>query len=350
MSTRRARSTAVRRWRQLAVELSLPPLGDCTKDPRVRVLAQAFVPALHDSGRGPTGSTIGGYLSGVRNYFSEAGFPDPTARELNPLVRRAVDALRRERPAHRPVRKIKPISPSFLRRTRPAAGTRDYYLWRVVALAFFGLHRVSELRPWHASGPSGFGARTNMVICNERASGGRASLTIDRSKSDRFSKGAVVYHNATGSDLCPATLVRECLREVAGRGANTPLFTHRNGAVVTATQVGRFIKRGARTVYGSDNLYNTHSCRVGGVNTMVAAGYQIDAIMTMGRWRSTAVREYLRQCAAALQLERRPPPTDPNTARVLQAMAHPLVALALDPTELDARPHGEAKRSSGPAA
>ena len=132
--------------------------------------------------------------------------------------------------------------------------------------------------------------------------------------------------------------------------APTPLFTHRGGAVVTATQVGRFTKRGARAIYGSDHLYNTLSCRVGGVNTMVAAGYEIDAIMTMGRWRSTAVREYLRQCAAALQLDRRPPPTDPNTARVLQAMAHPLVALALDPSELDVGSTGEGKSSNGPAA
>ena len=43
------------------------------------------------------------------------------------------------------------------------------------------------------------------------------------------------------------------------------------------------------------NLINTHSLRIGGACALALAGYDDTQICKMGRWRSQAFREYIRE-------------------------------------------------------
>jgi len=44
---------------------------------------------------------------------------------------------------------------------------------------------------------------------------------------------------------------------------------------------------------GIEGFFSGHSLRIGGASAALAAGFTVDEVMTLGAWKSDAVRQYL---------------------------------------------------------
>lgn len=122
-------------------------------------------------------------------------------------------------------------------------------------------------------------------------SDGSATLRIRRSKSDQEGEGAEVW-------LSPATAsALKQLREVQGPAAEE------EGARIVGAVSARTVARRLAAAYAAAGLgagYSGHSGRVGMAQDLAASGAGLPAIMTAGRWRSSAMPAHYtaRQAAA----------------------------------------------------
>ena len=163
----------------------------------------------------------------------------------------------------------------------------DKSLWRcVTVVAFFGLLRVSEFtcesafdHTVHLS-PSDISFNTASSIMY---------INIKASKTDPFKSGCVVRLAAIpGHDLCPVAAMRSFLRF---RGySRGPLFILGNGSFLSRKLVVHFLQL---SLPGVSNI-STHSFRIGGASSALAAGASDALIRVMGRCSSDCYNRYIR--------------------------------------------------------
>ena len=101
---------------------------------------------------------------------------------------------------------------------------------------------------------------------------GTARLTIRRSKTDQAGEGATLY-------LSRQTTAAVKLIEPIDVDATRPVFG------LTGAQIARRIASAA-VAAGLGEGFNGHSCRVGMAQDLAAAGVELPALMTAGRWQS----------------------------------------------------------------
>ena len=73
-----------------------------------------------------------------------------------------------------------------------------------------------------------------------------------------------------------------------------PLFIHFGGSPLTRYQFSALLKEGIKAMGLSPAEFSPHSFRIGAATSAAVGGIPIDRIMTMGRWRSSAVNSYIR--------------------------------------------------------
>ncbi len=82
-------------------------------------------------------------------------------------------------------------------------------------------------------------------------------------------------------------------QQVATANPDSPLFMWHNGKVVTKNQLNHFIKQSVSKLGLQPNLYSTHSLR-SGVVSQGSDTLPEWALSSMGGWRSTNFRSYIR--------------------------------------------------------
>ena len=95
--------------------------------------------------------------------------------------------------------------------------------------------------------------------------------------------------------FCPFAAISHYLK-LRGDYENTDenLFIFRDGSPVRAQHVRAELK-GAMKALGLDqNLYDTHSFRIGRATDLFKMGKTLEEIKKVGRWKSNAVYKYLR--------------------------------------------------------
>ena len=98
------------------------------------------------------------------------------------------------------------------------------------------------------------------------------------------------------SAICPVVnLVRYCNLRGAKDG---PLFLNENGTAVTSLHFSRCLKNSIQDFGLLPHLYTPHSFRIGGASVAQQCNYSESRIQSLGRWKSTAFRNYL--CAPML--------------------------------------------------
>ena len=92
--------------------------------------------------------------------------------------------------------------------------------------------------------------------------------------------------------LCPVVnLVRYCRLRGSKVG---PLFLTELGSAVTSRQFSRTLKISIQDLGLPSQLYTPHSFRIGGASFAQQCNYSESRIQSLGRWKSSAFRKYLR--------------------------------------------------------
>ena len=120
---------------------------------------------------------------------------------------------------------------------------------------------------------------------------GFISLRIKASKTDPFREGITLRIASTGNHLCPFSALCAYLhcRRYMGPG---PLFILQDGQFLTRGHLSRLL---TRVFPGAPpGTLATHSFRIGGATRLCALGVPDATIQLLGRWSSSAFKQYLR--------------------------------------------------------
>lgn len=289
-ATRRSYETGWRQWQQFAHDA-----GWCALPARPSELARW---AQHLNDTGARAATVAIRLAAVgwahRHTLDESGQPYPSPTK-DPRVAAVLAGLRRQQATNGSARRqANALSVEDLAAVEAAAvvprvfrgrpetpqqaynrGSADIALVRMMR---DGLLRISEAAA----------ARWDDLVFD---SDGSATLRIRRSKSDQEGEGADVW-------LSPDTAsALKQLRDVQGSAAEA------DGARIVGSISARTVARRLAAAYAAAGLgsgYSGHSGRVGMAQDLAASGAGLPAIMTAGRWKSSAMPAHYtsRQAAA----------------------------------------------------
>ncbi|XP_070203313.1 uncharacterized protein [Littorina saxatilis] len=121
------------------------------------------------------------------------------------------------------------------------------------------------------------------------------SVRILGSKTDQLGVGSVIHLKTVGShrQVCPLRCMRAYLSaRPAGAGL---LFKHFSGAPLTRYQFQAVLKKCAASLGWQVSRFSSHSFRIGASTTAVINGMTMEELKTLGRWKSQAVRVYIRE-------------------------------------------------------
>lgn len=119
-------------------------------------------------------------------------------------------------------------------------------------------------------------------------------------KGDQVRQGTVIRHYRSGeSDLCPVIAAETCLRVrtrwlSSGRRLDLFLTSVSAPSTVKKSEVSKITKQAARTQGAAPKDYSSHSMRIGGACSLLAAGKSEPVIRLMGRWASWCFSVYTR--------------------------------------------------------
>lgn len=279
-------------------------------------------------------STLKVYLCGVRNMFLELDIPSPTDHHF---VRSTMKSLKKRLPG---VAQKRAVTVQMLRafaqvgvfRTSAAGATGKFHrsLWAAILLAFHALLRGSEYA-WKGKASAWTAeeglCRADVTFLPQEGPEGPAAmgdryvpkamqLRIKSSKVDPFKHGCEFVFHATLGPLCVVAAVYASFLDggAVGTCPGAPLFTGASGYLPLSFQaVTAAIKAAvlliAFTIPGLRAAdFTSHSLRSGGATALLAAGYSIEFVKVMGRWRSDSWRTY-----AQLDIS-----TTQNIARAMQ--------------------------------
>ncbi|XP_053117560.1 uncharacterized protein LOC128329827 [Hemicordylus capensis] len=249
---------------------------------------QQFLVFLHRAGRAV--STLGGYLAALAFEAQVRGVGDSSA---DPRVRRMLEGWTRAEPRPRDSRRpftLDLVAPTLDRLVGCCSGPWEVSLFRAAVLvAFFGAFRPSELLPRSGSSPRDRCLQYSDLTFGE----GEARLFLRRSKTDQRGRGQTVRLVAAREvSVCPVA----ALRHYVGLApfAGSCLFSHSDQTPLTQYQFLAVLRRALRAAGVPLQGLTLHSFRIGAATTATNIGLHESAVQRIGRWRSVAVRRYVR--------------------------------------------------------
>lgn len=261
-------------------------LGDVLPIPVQQLLH--FCVHLHRRGLAP--QSIRGHLSALAFWSKAQGVQDNTG---DFRIKKVLEGWSRERGRLKDSRA--PLSPNILKGLRAkwvdiCISPYEALLFHAAALiAFFGALRIGELVL------SSKHDRSNRALLYSNVSfvGQSVTLLIRSSKTDQRGKGSRIHlQPCLDLDICPVHALR---LYIEARGSTPgPLFIHQSLLPLTKHQFWAVTSK-ALAVLGFANVrFATHSFRIGAASTAAAMGFQQEAIQSIGRWKSTVYRRYIR--------------------------------------------------------
>ena len=97
---------------------------------------------------------------------------------------------------------------------------------------------------------------------------------------------------AQPSRACPVLAIKNYLRIRGTYGG--PLFTKQNKLSITRAQFSQALRQVIKKAGFDDSRIKGHNFRIGASTTAASLGFTEDQIQRMGRWRSDAVKKYIR--------------------------------------------------------
>lgn len=159
----------------------------------------------------------------------------------------------------------------------------------IFILAYFGLFRASELvatSQYHFRNS----LQENDVFFLEN--GAYLVVRLRHSKTNQRGNPVFLKLPKQANFPCPVKAVETyllCRTNVQG-----PLFSHKDGSVVTKSQFSAVLSKAVKCSYYVVNHYKTHSFRIGRATDLASLGYPSDVIKRLGRWSSNCYSNYIR--------------------------------------------------------
>ena len=242
-------------------------------------------------------TSIKSYLSGLRFFQIHQNLGNPFGSDL-PRLSYVLTGIKRTQ-AHAGV-KPKPRLPitfdimALLHKQWHTLRDPDVtVLWAAACIGFFGWLRIGEFTvpSMEAYDPD---VHLNLadVAVDNHTEPSVIGLRIKQSKTDPFREGVTIYLGATGKDICP---VKALLAYIAIRPPDPgPLLLTQSGQPLSRQMlVSRLQKAVANAGLNSDH-FNGHSFRIGAATSAAKNGIEDSLIQTMGRWKSSAYKLYIK--------------------------------------------------------
>ena len=217
-----------------------------------------------------------------------------------------------------PVKKKQPLTREMLEYAfdhANRAGTADSSAFIATLLMFCLGLRCGEAVP---SSAGGFDAHRHLTNEDVNIDGRYAGVRISMQKNSQFKPQILRLRRVRHHRLDPVAHLQYTLDTNHNQSPGAPLFQNAAGGCITRTHIQAAIRRAAGAAGRNPTQYTPHSARIGFVNALLAAGYTIDDVKPMGRWRSRAVWAYVRCQLELIQVERAA--TAPRRSRAVAAI------------------------------
>jgi hypothetical protein len=242
--------------------------------------------------------TISCYLAGIRQLHISKGLPEPEIRsDIINLILKGLknkeNKLNRNKTTQR-----KPITKetmALLKRRIRAWNTSTAnrrLLWAVATNLFHGAFRIGELLCGKSSEfDPDFELTTEDIATTDKS----IQFKLKAPKEDRKGKSTIVDVFATEGPFCPFRAFKKW-KEVNGHWpAHQPAFRWDDGRPLTQNQFRKIMgERLEGFVENPEDIFCTHSFRIGVASMLGELGYSDNDIKAVGRWSSRAFEEYLR--------------------------------------------------------
>ncbi|XP_053154958.1 uncharacterized protein LOC128346089 [Hemicordylus capensis] len=249
---------------------------------------QQFLVTLHRAGCAV--STLGGYLAALAFEAQTKGVADYSS---DPCMRRMLEGWARgdtgSGDSRRPFT-LDMVAAVLGHLAECCADPWEVSLFQAaVSVAFFSAFRPGELLPHSRGSPRDRCLQfANLSICE-----GEAQLFLRRSKTDQQGKGQLVRLAAAMDPfLCPVAAVRHYVG--LGPASGGCLFVHADQSPLTQYQFLAVIKKALGAARIPLMGLTLHSFRIGAATTATRMSLQEAEVRKIGRWKSVAVRRYVR--------------------------------------------------------
>ncbi|MEW8547290.1 MAG: tyrosine-type recombinase/integrase [Candidatus Thiodiazotropha sp.] len=247
-----------------------------------------FVAHCFEIGFAP--STISTYMAGLSFFHKMNNWYDPS--ELF-IVKKLLEGCHRSR---KRADNRAPVTPQILRAICNAIPQLCYNQYEAslfqaaYLLAYFGLFRVSELVHTDCRH---FGRALQLSDVKFDVGHTAVILTIRCSKTNQSGQPeSLRIPCEPDPGLCPVCAL---LRYFSLRSkVDGYLFQHQNGAPLTRGQFSAVLAKCIMHSPFRSSKILSHSFRIGRATELAAKGIAHDAIMQMGRWRSSSFQGYIR--------------------------------------------------------
>jgi hypothetical protein len=242
--------------------------------------------------------TISNYLAGIRQLHITKGLPEPRIRSdlvnliLQGLLNKENKLSRKTDSQRKPI--TKELMALLKQRTRAwdTSVANKRLFWAVATNLFHGAFRIGELLCGKTSEfDPDFELTTNDVASSASAN----QFKLKAPKEDRKGKSTIVDVYATGGPFCPVHALNRWKDVNKHWPDNQPAFRWDDGRPFTQNHFRKILnERLEGFVDNPEDIFCSHSFRIGIASMLGKLGYGDEDIKAVGRWSSRAFEEYLR--------------------------------------------------------
>lgn len=228
------------------------------------------------------------YLSAISFHCKALGSEDPT-KEF--LIQKMLEGIRRSRVGkdiRLPI--TQPLLTKIVAKLHSVCfSTYEALLFKAAfTLAFHGFMRVGEI----TASSLCLSRAVAVTDVNFDSSGKQLFVNLRFSKTDQTGKGVLLTIKSTNNDICAVQNMKNYLQ--VRPNTSGQLFCHFSGLPLTRSQFSVVLKKTLALIGEGYDRFNTHSFRIGAATAAAAAGLSLDIIRRAGRWKSDAVKLYIR--------------------------------------------------------
>jgi len=234
------------------------------------------------------------YISGIRYWCNDKGYPDPTFHNNNKWHRykQLLAGIKRLHARRKRIRK--PLKLSAIKKLLNVLPTcftnkqNQVSFKAALLMGYFGFMRCSEYLFKNLK--SKFLRRKDVKLYPHFKKFGIIKIRLRKTKTEQYNSTYVtIYGN--GKDTCPFKAIKQYL-DLASLNKDSPLFML-GKKPLTPRVYNIMLRRGLAKIKLNPKHYSSHSLRSGAASQAADAGAPGWVIQKSGRWRSDCFKIYI---------------------------------------------------------
>lgn len=239
--------------------------------------------------KGLSANTAKSYVLAIGYKCKVLGFSDVNKNFVVQKMLEGMKRLKNKADTRLPISEII-LSKIILRLPGTCSNIYETKLFKAAfTLAFWGLFRVGEITVAKRQSLNHI-ISVNDVYVDIKS--GKLVVFVRHSKTDQMGKGVTIELRKNGTLICPFHSIHDYL--LARPEKSGPLFCHFSGAPLTRYQFSAMLNKTLDYAGIDSKHFKCHSFRIGGATALSMAGRSIEEIKSMGRWKSSAYKSYIR--------------------------------------------------------